>query len=73
MKQIPDLIVVEDIGKGAMDTFMRSMQATNEARVHLEDDVILTSNFKEKIELEIEKRPNEVIQFFSMRKADLTE
>ena len=40
--------------------------------VHLEDDIVLCDNFYEKIINEIKKRPNDVIQFFSMRKDDLT-
>ena len=39
--------------------------------VHMEEDVILTQDFKAKIEAAIAERPHEAIQFFSMRKADV--
>ena len=39
--------------------------------IQMDDDVILTSDWYNKVIAEINKRPNEVIQFFSMRKADI--
>lgn len=56
----------------ARETFLRalSMQG-DDAAVHLEDDVILTKNFQQKITSVIEQHHNSVIQFFSMRKADM--
>lgn len=47
------------------------MIAGNEPCLHLEEDVIITNNFVEKINKAISERPNELIQFFSMRKADI--
>tara|TARA_B110000503_G_scaffold12308_1_gene16748 strand:- start:3150 stop:3734 length:585 start_codon:yes stop_codon:yes gene_type:complete len=41
--------------------------------VQLEDDVILCDDFINKINFAISERPNDVIQFFSMRKKDVTE
>lgn len=56
----------------AYRTFVRSLEMTgDEACLHLEDDVQLADDFLNKVISEVNKRPNEVIQFFSMRKADL--
>lgn len=41
------------------------------AAVHMEDDVELTSNFHDKLSAEIVKRPDVLIQFFSIRPKDL--
>ena len=71
-KVIPNLIEVKDECRSHMDTYRRAMmRSQNKATVFLEDDIILTSNFIEKIESAINERPTDVIQFFSMRKADI--
>tara|TARA_Y100001963_G_scaffold126665_1_gene179381 strand:- start:170 stop:715 length:546 start_codon:yes stop_codon:yes gene_type:complete len=71
-KQIPEVIEVKDEIRDHMDTYKRAMiRSNNKATVFLEDDIILTSNFKSKIESVIAERPKEIIQFFSMRKADI--
>ena len=55
-----------------MTTFLAAMrQAGQDAAVHMEEDILITQNFYQKLLAEIAKRPNEVIQFFSMREADL--
>lgn len=73
ISSIPDLIVIQDKTNNAMTTFLEAMLiAGNDPAVHIEDDIILTSNFVSKLESAIKKRPDMVIQFFSMRKADLT-
>lgn len=70
--QIANLTVVMDNDNNAMHTFLRAMQtAGNEACVHLEDDIILTSDFESKLDAAIQAKPDSVIQFFSMRKDDL--
>lgn len=70
---IPDLEIAKDRIHDAMDTFKLSLEmAGDDPCVHLEDDIILCDNFVERVEAEIAKRPNDVIQFFSMRKDDLT-
>jgi hypothetical protein len=57
----------------AMDTFLRAMRLAGEKpTIHMEEDVILTQDFMTKILTVISEHPNEVIQFFSMRKDDLT-
>ena len=38
----------------------------------IEEDIILTENFEEKVEAVIQDKPDNVINFFSMRKEDLT-
>jgi hypothetical protein len=61
-----------DQKRNAMDTFLRAMQmAGDEPCVHMEEDILLTDDFVAKINSAIQKRPDEVIQFFSMRQADL--
>ncbi len=41
--------------------------------MYKEDDILLCDNFLNKINKAINERPNDVIQFFSMRKKDITE
>jgi hypothetical protein len=70
---IPNLIVLNDKDKDPMGNFMKALEAAgDEAAVHLEDDVILTKNFVKKAEQVISENPARVIQFFSMRKDDLS-
>lgn len=70
---IPNLEICRDTTRNAMDTFRKSLEMIGEsASVNMEDDIILCKDFMEKIQKEIEKRPDDVIQFFSMRKDDLT-
>lgn len=71
--EIPDVEWVFDEKRNAFDTFMRALLKThNESVVFMECDVILCEDFRKKLEQEIWRRPNEVLQFFSMRKDDLT-
>jgi hypothetical protein len=73
VKNIPGLIIVKDQIHDAMDTFYRSLEAAgDEAAVNMEDDIILCGNFYDKINDVIAAHPDDVIQFFSMRKDDLT-
>jgi hypothetical protein len=46
--------------------------AGEKSTVQMDDDIILCENFMDKCLIEIKQRPNEVIQFFSRRNADLT-
>jgi len=72
-KHIPEAEWCFDEKRDAMDTYLRSMvMAGIDPVIHMEEDVILCRDFRNRIESEISKRPNEVIQFFSMRNADLT-
>lgn len=71
LEQIPHLEIVRDQTRNSMDTMLRALLTTgDDPAVHLEDDIELTSDFRAKIEPEIERRPHELVQFFSRRKAD---
>jgi GR25 family glycosyltransferase involved in LPS biosynthesis len=71
-KYIDNLIVIYDTENNAMKTFLAAMKyAGKEKSVHIEDDIILTKDFSKKLNDVIWWKPNEVIQFFSMRKKDL--
>lgn len=81
LEQIPELIVVQDVVKGwtadgihsSMATFLQALKiAGDEPHIHLEDDVILCRNFKELSDAVIAEHEHDLIQFFSMRKDDLT-
>lgn len=71
-KEIPNLIVLVDRKHDAMQNFLNAMNLSGGPCVHLEDDVILCYGFYDKIRKVIEEHPDDVIQFFSMRKEDLT-
>jgi hypothetical protein len=71
--KIPNLEFARDRKHDSMDTFRYSLELTgDDACVNMEDDIILCQDFYNKIQEEIKKRPNDVIQFFSMRGDDLT-
>ena len=71
-KHIPNLIVVWDKWKDPMETFMRAWgEYPVRPSIRLQDDVVLTKNFCEKVENVIRQHPNDVIQFFSRRKKDI--
>ncbi len=71
-ERLPKVEVVRDRVHNALDTFLLAMEAAGgDAVVHLEDDIILTSDFEHKIERLIGAQPQVVQQFFSMRKDDL--
>ena len=71
-EQIPDLIVIRN-EVNAMEAFMDALAAAGgDAAVHMEDDVILCPDFVSKVEEIVKDHEDEVIQFFSMRKDDLT-
>jgi GR25 family glycosyltransferase involved in LPS biosynthesis len=78
-KELPEVIVNYDDfhfpGKFTSTAFYNYRRgwylAGDNPCVQMDDDIILTSNFKEKIEAVIAKYPDTIIQFFSMRKKDL--
>lgn len=73
LQTIPDAYVNWDKTRNAMDTFMESLNIIGEDdALSMEDDIILTSDFMAKAKKEIAEHPDTVIQFFSMRGADLT-
>ena len=61
-----------DRKRDAMDTFLRAMRmAGDDPCIHLEDDIVLAKDFYRRITNAIKDHPDNMIQFFSMRKADL--
>ena len=63
-----------DEKQSAIHTFVKSLVMSGEEPcIHMEEDVILTQGFYEKIHKVISEKPDSFIQFFSMRKKDLTE
>lgn len=73
-RHIPNLEVVQDTTRSGRDTWRKMIAHVGEdAAVCLEDDILLTKNFLAKITAEIDKRPDELIQFHSRYKADVEE
>jgi len=73
LDRLPTLEVVEDTKRDAWDTYMRSLEVQgDDPAIHMEDDILLTRDFAAKAQAVIDKRPDSVIQFFSMRGKDLT-
>lgn len=70
--EIPSLAVFVDHEHSAMKNFVRSLKYTDGPCVHMEDDIILCDNFYERITDIICRHENDVIQFFNMRKDDIT-
>lgn len=65
-------IYVDEMKFGARANFHRVLESIGDSRcLHMEDDVWLTERFVDKAFGVIDSRPNQVIQFFSMRKKDL--
>ena len=72
-KHLPSAEIIMDDGGGAMQCFYQALRAAgDDAVIHMEDDVLLTESFKSKALSVIETFRALPIQFFSMRKADLT-
>jgi len=69
--ELPTLEVVWDVNHNAMETWLAAMaHAGNDAAVHLEDDVLPTRNLHTKVARAVLEHPYNLIQFFSLRKAD---
>lgn len=61
-----------DTPGNAMGGFLHALAtAGDDPCVHMEEDIYLIDRFEEKLLAAIGGRPDEVIQFFSMRKADI--
>ena len=79
--RIPKVLVSYDTftdpGKFKNTSYRNAQQAWkmagDDSCVQLEDDILLCDDFVKKCINAINERPNDVIQFFSMRKKDLTE
>jgi hypothetical protein len=66
---LPELEVVWDSRRDGMETFLRAMDTDGgTGAVHLEDDVVLTRDFRAKAELQIAAHPESVINFFGLRR-----
>jgi len=71
-RNLPEAEFVFDETKNAMDTFLKALFVAGDSPcVHMEEDIMVTRNFLDKLRKAIVERPNRVIQFFSMRKADI--
>lgn len=71
LKQIPDAFVYyDDVFHDAMKSYLYVCEhiIAGQPAVLLEDDVVLTSNFKDKIEAVIVQHPDTLINFFSLSK-----
>lgn len=69
-KAIPNLVILVDYNRDAMGSFLTAISYTDKPFVHLEDDIELCDNFVEKITEAIKLYPNQIINFFSLRKKD---
>jgi GR25 family glycosyltransferase involved in LPS biosynthesis len=69
-RAIPNLQLCVDYNHDAMVNFLNSMRMTDKPAVHLEDDAILCDDFVSKITRAIELYPDNIINFFSLRKKD---
>jgi hypothetical protein len=73
LKYIDAIVSIDYNGFGARWNLHQSLRiAGDDAMLSLEDDVILCKNFTEKTRKIISENSNIVIQFFSMRRKDLT-
>lgn len=69
VREIPELIIVEDQKREPMKTFIRSMEAAGlSPHVHFEDDIDLTKGFRQKILIAINQYPDKMISFFTLKK-----
>lgn len=72
-EQVPHAEIIWDTDRDPFGTWRRLLEtAGTDPVVVLEDDVELTSRFLEKISWRISQHPDDVQQFYSMRRADLT-
>lgn len=70
-RQLPNLLVCWDRYRDPMETFLRAMAMAGEGpALHLEDDALLCEDFLRRASAEIERRPHQVLQFFSMHPDD---
>lgn len=73
IEHIPGLEICRDRTHNAMDTFFLSLEMAGDAPcVNMEDDIVLCDDFSERLSEQIRGHEDDVIQFFSMRKDDMT-
>jgi len=66
----PDAIAITEYSINANKAYIEILNASfNLPFVRLEDDIVLTSDFKAKIEDFISQYPNELISFFTLKKS----
>ena len=72
-ERLPHAEFCFDERRSCMDTFLRSLEmAGDDPCIHIEDDILLTKDFVSKANHVITRKPFSLIQFFSMRKKDIT-
>lgn len=58
----------------AMETFMKSIEMSKDSDcLNLEDDIVLCDNFLKKVEAVINRHPNKVITFFTLKNRPMGE
>lgn len=73
LAELPEAIVYEDPHRNPMRAFLATMRiGFNGPHVHLEDDIDLAPNFRQKIEAAIAQYPDKMISFFTLRKIEKT-
>lgn len=72
LRKVTEGTVVWDQKQNAMDTFRLVLQAIidggDQGAFLMQDDVVLTENWRDRVEEVVAERPNQVVQFFSMGK-----
>jgi hypothetical protein len=70
--ELPEAKLCIDQTRNAMDTFLAALvMAGDGPALHMEDDALLCSGFREKVNTEIALHDRSVINFFSFRKDDV--
>lgn len=66
------ILIVDEEMSGARNCFHRALhRSANDPCIHMEDDVVISSQFEAMSKDAIDRHPSDVIQFFSMRKDDV--
>ncbi len=72
-ERLPHAEFCFDEKRCAFDTFLRSLEmAGDDPAIHMEEDILITKDFVKKANAVITGKPFNLIQFFSMRKKDIT-
>lgn len=70
-KHIPNLQIVWDEQRNAMETFRRAWRQYQDVpTIRIQDDIVLCKNFVDKVKAVVAERPNDFIQFFSRSSKD---
>lgn len=69
LEQVPDVIISEHPEVTPNEAFIKSLEHSgHEDHIHLEDDVLLCSQFRNKVVGAVNKFPGKMISFFTLRK-----